>query len=301
MSSAAAMAFPSSKADSQATAEDVKITSSFVNAMIPDLVRRRASKLPLLRKNWTAGLLNAEQSPPPPSPPPPYPEPSVVELAHESDDFRYSTPNGQSKNGIQWKYVGEGCRLVEHARQESAALDSEAELTRKMYIDGVGYLLKALPDLRSEESTQLEKYLPDSFEERGSQQTTEQPQLANTEAEADQNNYVYRLVTALTLYGILLASLILPILERCAAAAYRCDRQYRISERAMSSSAQAFSSLARGALQYLNEGKSGHEAMGFMLYAVEGASRGVLDGYGEALKRRGASDSRETESDASHL
>ena len=286
-------------------AKDAKITASLINAIIPDLIKRRTGTVPSLRRTFTVGLSSGEAGLTPSSPPPPYAEPPAPELAQESDscvdnsrtanDSRYSSPVNSSADDVHWKYVGEGCRLVERARQEAASVGGDQHLTRKMYIDGIGYLLKALPDLSPQESMQLVACLPDSLQACASQPTAEQLQVENADAEANQNNYIYRLVTAMTLYGILLASLLIPFLERCAAAAYRYDRRYRISERALDTSTRGISALAKGAFTSFNEGRSGQMALGMMLYAVDGASRGVLDGYDEALRRRIAVEPQDTE------
>lgn len=302
------MATLSPELNSPVMGKNSKTAASVFNFIVPDLIRRRSSKLALLHKAFKAESLSGETDPAPPSPPPPYAEPPVPGSAHGIDgsatDISRQRGSGfrglsqSSAHGVQWKFAGEGCRLVEHARQEAASVDGDADLTRKMYIDGTGYLLKALPDLTAEESAQLAKYLPDSFRTGEPQPASQDLRAAATEAEKDQNNYVYRFVTAATLYGILLGSLLMPVLERCAATAYRYDQRYRISERAVNFSAQAFSSLARGVFASLNDGKSGQLALGSMLYAVEGASRGVLDGYGEAMKRRAAGESQYPESDS---
>lgn len=290
---------------------DTKATegsASLINAIIPSLITRRAGRLPSLRRTFASSGLEKQQARPPPSPPPPYFEPQDGQSdgtdgsqdaldcfgrllgTHRSGDVVYYVAKETSTSQVRWKHVSEGRRLIECAGREAASDDEDPELARKMFIDGVGYLLKSLPDLSADETVQLSNYLPVAL------RTTEglhpaQSSLDEDSGECpDRSNYVYQFVAVATMYAVLLATLVLPILERFATSLYRYDRRHQISARVADSASQALSSVARRIFAALNEGKTGEMALGLTLYTVEGASRGFLDGYAQAVARQKAID-----------
>lgn len=284
--------------------------ASLVNAVIPDLIKRRTGKLPSLRRIFSSATFEKQTELPPPSPPPPYAESQVSDLddihhEHELSDVLdrligtrgsssalYALANEKSASNVRWKHVGEGCRLIECAGREAVSGDEDPELARKMFIDGLGYLLKALPDLTPDETAQLSNYLPRSLKPTSEQQMNE-PAPSDSEGEGeDEVNYIYNFVTFATMYGVLFGSLMLPILERLVAAMYQCDQRYKIRSRVANTTTQTLSSIAKSVFASLNEGRSGQIALGLSLYAIQGASRGFLDGYERAIKRQEVAERR---------
>lgn len=298
-----------------AEAKDFKDHASLINALIPDLIKRRTGRLPSLRQTFT-GATDPQQTQPPQSPPPPYAEPQSVEVDNTSDaesvsghsshplaaparhDSIYLVASETSTSDIRWKHVGEGCRLVECAGWEAMSETEDPDLARKMYIDGVGYLLNALPDLSPQENAQLANYLPASFRQTDNQRSHQDARFQDGGEEGDRKNYIYQFMTVATMYGVLFASLVLPLLERIIAAVYRWDQRCQISTRVADTTTQAVSTVARRAFTSLNEGKTGQIALGMTLYTIDGASRGFLEGYAQALKRQNIAERRADMSNA---
>lgn len=286
--------------------KDVKDSGSLINTIIPDLVKRRAGRLPSIRRAFSTAALDKQHAHSPPSPPPPYVGPQRLEIDDASDvedeamlldrrsiiaghtrDTVLHAANESSRSGVRWKHVIEGCRLVECAGREAIAQTEDPELTRKMYIDGVSYLMKALPDLSTDESSQLSNFLPTALKSTTNEKAGEQLHFLDRSEDAQSKNYVHQFMTTATMYGVLLASVALPLLKRFIAVIYRCDRHYNISSRVASTMSQTVSVVAGKVYTSLNEGKTGQYALGMTLYTLEGVSSGILEGYSQAMKWQG--------------
>ena len=282
-----------------ADAKGTEQHSSVINSLIPELIKRRTGRLPSIRKSLTIYPPSKTSTLPPPSPPPPYMDPPALEGvgfgqvhdgssdcsldSHASSDWDFGAASDDSRSGVRWKYVSEGSRLVRFARREAGMDSEDAELTRKMYLDGVGYLLKGLPNLSSDEIAQLSRDLPELL-----LFTDQHRQSEDDVGKPDGENYVCRLVTLVTMYSVLFLAFILPLLRRSAAALYRYDQRYHISNRVAETTTQTLSAWAQVISTSLNEGKAGQALLGMTLYTVEGASKGFFDGYSQALQRQNA-------------
>lgn len=281
--------------------------ASLMNAIIPDVIQRRTGKLPSLRRILTPAFSQKEPRRPLPSPPPPYAEQRGFEMdspdeaceikeargrqnaLRSSSTIIFQVANENTSSGIRWKHVGEGCRLIECAGREAADVNEDPELARKMFIDGTGYLLKALPDLSPNEAAQLANYMPSSLRPAEDHRSPDQRlQRQAGDEHSDQSNYIYHAVALATMYAVLLASFLLPLLERFAVAVYRCDQRYHVSARVAETTTQTAASVARRVFASLNEGRLGQVALGVTLYTVANASRGVSDGYAQAVRRQSA-------------
>lgn len=284
--------------------KEVQTHESLLNAFIPNLVRRRTGAVPSLRRICVARLSGQGTAQPLHSPPPPYHEAPTNDMsdtdeiqdskgyldgilrASESKVAIYILASENSASGVRWKHVGEGCRLIQSAGREAAADQEDTDLARKMYIDGLGYLLKALPDLSLDEKAQLSAYLPEPLRASETQQQDLRVRMPPDADTVNRNNWLYQLVAIGTMYGVFLATFLLPILGRSAAAAYRYDQRYRISGRIAESTMQAVSSVAKRVVRSLEEGKGGQLVFGLILYTISNASRGVADGYEKAISRQ---------------
>lgn len=194
-----------------------------------------------------------------------------------------------SRNGVRWKHATEGCEMVKRARYEASSMDEDEELSRQIYLDGVGYILRGLPEeLSSDESAQIAALLPASLVTTGDGSIG---RCAHAElhsgliSQSGDKNYVYHITAVATLYGVLLAGVLAPHLERLGKAVYAYDQQYRLSARIAKATTSTMAALATKIYGAVNDGKAGQVVLGMTVYALEGASQGLLDGYTLAVSR----------------
>ena len=84
-------------------------------------------------------------------------------LTRLPENMRAIIPFGinEPRSGISWKYANEGSKLVSRSMREATSTSQETELTRRLYVDGVAYLLRGLPtNLTAEERIKLSGALP---------------------------------------------------------------------------------------------------------------------------------------------
>ncbi len=135
-------------------------------------------------------------------------------------------------SGVNWKYAYEGYSLIDRAVRESSTFDQEPELTRKLYLDGVAYLLRGLPaDAGELELLQLKHALPFSG---GALTAMDAEVLLNPKERPTppaRRSMTYEASTRATFYMLFLVNMFLPYLRALLAQAYQCDRRYRVSDR----------------------------------------------------------------------
>jgi hypothetical protein len=149
------------------------------------------------------------------------------------------------KSGINWKFAYEGFALLNHAVREASTLDQEPALTRKLYIDGLAYLVRGLStELDGEELQQLKQALPFDIGSTGDhagavsscETSTSDRRIA---PRCPRRSITYAASTKATFAILLLAKIMLPYVRLLLLQAYRCDRKYRISERLLTNGVNA--------------------------------------------------------------
>ncbi|KAL2754291.1 hypothetical protein ACRALDRAFT_1076073 [Sodiomyces alcalophilus JCM 7366] len=226
------------------------------------------------------------------TPPPSYPPtPPMIE-----------EPVAQSRldpsSGIQWRYAQQGLYLIsgsqETARQPMGR--SSAAFERKAFLDGVEYVMKALPDdLTEHECDRLRASTPSCL-------------LVGTDA-ADQQHFsssygharpstgqgnqpkslLHRLVQTVVLHMFILAHLALPYIVLLLRLVARVEREYKVSAnvaRAGVGFANALGSQGvrvTGTICGLGDGRVGQVLADGVAWALEGFTAGLTDGVAEGL------------------
>ena len=202
----------------------------------------------------------------------------------------------QKGGGVKWKYASQGATLLSLATQEADSPSHHSLLSRRMYIDSVGYLLQGLPvDLTKQEEASLWYSLPPSLatmpfadnqpvDRMGHDQDCPDPS-----AMVSDPSVLHRAVACLTLYVLLLVYSILPYIQLLLQHAYQYDRKHKISHRLFAKGASTVDLLGKQTLLLavtvcaMNGGKVGEAMKDVGTWWVQGVSGGVYDGVGEGM------------------
>ncbi|KAI2607287.1 uncharacterized protein GGS25DRAFT_495129 [Hypoxylon fragiforme] len=196
-------------------------------------------------------------------------------------------PGGNADAGVKWRYAAQGSYLQQSASQETTDL----AFARKSFIDGVAYMLKALPDdMDDYEASVIRRALPmpcvqvdgDGRIAAGSGGLGWQP---SDRAKTFVHSTVQGCVASLVFFAYIFLSFLAVVIRT---GAY-FERQYNISEHLISNSYLFATTVGKhsGALgekiHTISEGKLGKTLVELTAWTVENVSRGVQDGIGQGL------------------
>lgn len=188
--------------------------------------------------------------------------------------------------------------LLRSAGFEAQQPNSDSRLVRTLYINGLLYLLEALPeDLTSDEIRCIQNRLPEpvksTLPEADSRSQAGKP--AGRFSGQDQPSYLHRILATVIIYGFLLAQLLIPYVKRFLQNVYRYERHHRITERLIAAALETADSLGKGgasfgsALVSLSEGKVGAAVSSITAWWIEGIAGGVYEGVAEGMVILGSS------------
>ncbi|KAI0111901.1 hypothetical protein F4814DRAFT_450574 [Daldinia grandis] len=207
------------------------------------------------------------------------------------DKPKPSRPDGRVMNassGVKWRYARQGSFLQQSASQETADLT----FARKSYIDGVAYMLKALPDDMDEyEASIIYRALPKSCAQldmngQSKGDLGRSGWRPSDRAKTFLHSAVQGFVTGLVIFVYLLLSFFAIVIR---AGAYY-ERQYNISQYIISSSFIFATTVGKqsGALSEkisaISEGKLGKAMSELAAWTIESVAGGVQDGIGQGLQ-----------------
>ena len=174
-----------------------------------------------------------------------------------------------------------GYNLLQASLAESQAShpDSRA-FSRQLYLDSVSYLLQGLPsDLSGQEVIHIQKAIP--VEIQG-------PQVLEGRSIRQQPSkppsILHRSLASTIICLCVILRLFLPYLKYFAAAAYRYDRTYHISERVFATTMSTTDTLGKRAIEVASTALGSEFVMEGVSYCVEGVCGGVTEGLGEGMK-----------------
>ncbi|KAM0225297.1 hypothetical protein ACHAPA_000664 [Fusarium lateritium] len=191
-------------------------------------------------------------------------------------------PAMRAASGVHWKF----------ARQDGgkpAIAEEDVAFERKAFVDGVTYLLKALPqDLDEGELKRIQCALPD--------QVT-QPDLALTRTDHISNqitpsqprSIIHRGVQMTVVNLIFVLSFLAPYLLLLVRYAARLERKYKISEKLVGHGVEIVNSIGKQsaslteAIGQMNDGKVAQALLEVFVWTVDGVTQGISDGIGESM------------------
>ena len=203
-----------------------------------------------------------------------------------------------------------GINLLTLAARESSdaspfSSSSTSHFSRHLFVDGMTYLLRALPeDLSEEESLRLRTALPaeimgDQLAVVGPGQslaTHSQDHVAVEESGTDVS-MIHRFFAFITVQLFLIIHFLLPHAKVFAGQIYRYERENHISERLLRSSLDTIDNVGQRSMQIadavckLNDGKVGQAMQDFGSWWIQGMVGGLHEGIGEGLAIVGATQS----------
>ncbi|KAK6441504.1 hypothetical protein LTR95_002261 [Oleoguttula sp. CCFEE 5521] len=144
-----------------------------------------------------------------------------------------STPTA----GIDSKAARHGYALLDLAAREQSCSNPDDQLRRKLYIDGVGYLLRSLPEILTfEEEVALRAALPESLAEDSIRSKQSDRQCGSQlEQLTSQKPLLHRAAATGTLYTLLALSIAVPCVQSICSQAYALDRKHKVSDRLITS------------------------------------------------------------------
>jgi len=224
----------------------------------------------------------------------------------------------EAQSGIRWKFASHGERneqsdrgicltasgltLINLAGQESSTVSTtpangSPSLIRQLYIHGMTYLLRGLPNnLSPEEKMSISSAIPDDIAALctvtlpSTDLARHDGNMAGSIKEPYQSpSILHRMLAAVIVQMFLIVHILLPYIKLFMAAVYRYERRHRISERVLSSGISTMDGVMRRGMEIsnsvyrMNEGKVGQVLNELMVWWIRGVTGGIHQGVGEGL------------------
>lgn len=198
----------------------------------------------------------------------------------------------EADSGLRWNRVVPAFNLLRNAGFEAQQPTSDTRLIRSLYINGLGYLLEALPsDLTSDEARSIQERLPERIKPGN---TAEPGENSRLQTRQDPPSYLHRIIAAVIVYGFILLQFIVPYARALLQSAYRYERNHRIASRVLTAALETADGIGKSAndvsstLVTLGEGRLGAAVINLVAWLIEAVAGGVYDGVGEGLVVLGA-------------
>ncbi|KAH8754394.1 hypothetical protein F5883DRAFT_431357 [Diaporthe sp. PMI_573] len=203
-------------------------------------------------------------------------------------------------SGVHWKFARQGTSLVKISIDGGKPAVAEEDVTfeRKAFIDGVTYLLKALPqDLDVYELRRIQSSLPKDVNLYSDFQHVAhldlgavQPGAGSTQSASGQpRSILHRGVQITVVNLIFVLSFLLPYLMYLLRYAARMERKYKVSETVVGHGPDFVNSIGKQSVSLtetmcrMNDGKVGQALLEAFIWTVDGVAQGISDGLGEGL------------------
>jgi hypothetical protein len=181
--------------------------------------------------------------------------------------------------------------ILRSAGCEAQRPHPDSHLIRSLYINGLSYLLEALPsDLTNGEIKTIENHLPkrlhSSISSRYGQRPVGPSVMRNT---STQPSYLHRFLSSVIIYGFLFAQLLLPYVKALLQSIYQYERSHRITERLVAATLEVADDLTKsGATSATtavrsNQGKIATVISSVTYWWIEGFAGGIYEGIGEGM------------------
>lgn len=314
------------------TTEDDR-SVSLLYSTLPQLIQRRIPRLRSLRQAASSYTLSKghhraasdaslDSVATDATPPPVYrTQPPSPELSSESDaedevpEHFISAPVSQpaspgsitsvagfvtrASDDTVWSKSGRyGFSLVKLALDEAASPAPCEAVGRRLYIDGIGYLLRGLPkDLSADEEVVLRAALPERLASNMSDEAlaSGQPCMQGTQ-EPTEPTLLRRTSSACTLYTILALSFLIPYLQSAMHYLWQFNRQHKLSERCFAQVATLAQLLSVQCVAVLalawdiNDGHLRSACRDTAVWLLRDVSGGANEGVGMAIERMRVND-----------
>lgn len=179
---------------------------------------------------------------------------------------------------------------------KAAVAEEDVAFERKAFVDGLTYLLKALPrDLDEGELKRIQSALPDNVKEQ-------ELNLIRAERDPDRTtnrtnrprSIIHRGVQMTVVNMIFFLSFLMPYLLLLVRYVARVERKYKISETLIGHGVDLANSIGKQsaslteAVSQMNEGKVAQALLEVFVWTIDGVTQGISDGLGEGLSMVGS-------------
>ncbi|KAH7124272.1 hypothetical protein EDB81DRAFT_912327 [Dactylonectria macrodidyma] len=197
----------------------------------------------------------------------------------------------KAASGVHWKFARQGTSLVKISIDGGKPAVAEEDVTfeRKAFIDGVTYLLKALPqDLDVCELRQIQSALPKDVAHLD--MGAVQPGAGSTQSASGRpRSILHRGVQMTVVNLIFVLSYLLPYLMYLLRYTARMERKYKVAETVVGHGLDFVNLIGKQSVSLtetmcqMNDGKVGQALLEAFIWTVDGLAQGISDGFGEGL------------------
>ncbi|KAF6820141.1 hypothetical protein CPLU01_00198 [Colletotrichum plurivorum] len=218
---------------------------------------------------------------------------SPADYERQSVEYMQQPPPIQSSN-VDWRFAQQGLALISVAQDElrSPSRRPAVDFERKAFLDGVEYILKALPNnLNEHELHRLRESTPVNFIPPSSPNGRSYSPSRDSQ---EKKSILHKSVQTAVVNIILLCHLALPYMLLLVRFAARTEREYRVSENLVGAGMGLANAIGSngikitGAICNVGDGRVGQVVTEAIAWTVEGFTAGLSDGVGEGLSIVGA-------------
>lgn len=186
-----------------------------------------------------------------------------------------------------------GLALLNLAMRSQSTSATDDPLNRRLYIDGISYILRGLPeDLSPEETLVLRAATPAVLLPEPQEPTTDQRQLVHQQPPHPNHppTLLHRTTSTLTFYTLVLLTFLLPYLQTLFTALYALDARHKISARFLTQTTLLLRLVAAQAIAVMalawgaNDGALRHACRDFGVWVLRDVCGGLDEGVGRAVQ-----------------
>ncbi|KAH7149960.1 hypothetical protein B0J13DRAFT_549192 [Dactylonectria estremocensis] len=203
----------------------------------------------------------------------------------------------RAASGIHWKFARQGTSLVNISIDggKPAQEDEDVVFERKAFIDGVTYLLKALPqDLDVCELRRIQCALPEDVANPNRVPVRPGASSSPLPAPPQPRSILHRGVRMTVVNLIFFLSFLMPYLMYLLKYMAKMERKYKVSETVVGHGLEIANSIGKQSASItesmcqMNDGRLGQVLLEAVIWTVDGVAQGISDGLGEGLSSVGA-------------
>ena len=215
-----------------------------------------------------------------------YMAPAPAQSAYKRHEELY-TPSFSNKSGQR------GLELLNDAmRSTSSRTPDDDDHNRRLYIDGISYVLRGLPtDLTREEALTIRTAVPASVMPAPQEELTvvQQPTQPQPHQPTEPPTLLHRAISTTTFYTLLALTLLIPHIQTIFATLYALDARHNFSARFLAQTSFLLRMLAAQAVAVLamawgaNDGALRHACRDFGVWVLRDVCGGMDEGVGRAV------------------
>ncbi|VUC27220.1 unnamed protein product [Clonostachys rosea] len=191
--------------------------------------------------------------------------------------------------GINWRFASQGSSLIQGAC-EAASEGVNDTFERKAFVDGVTYLIRALPpNLDKRELEQVKAALPASLSLPSTEPAAGPRGISPPTTPGLPRSALHRSVQVVVVQLILFLHFLLPYLIQFFRAALTFERKFKVSEAVLDQGINLAGAFRRqctnlvDAAVKVNDGKVGQGLSSVVTWVAKEVTRGITDGVGEGM------------------